>query len=247
MKNTYMPKFTYVVPFRYDPERIIPFKRAIEWISGFGGIEIIIVEQDKTSKISNLSFKGQHIFVESEYPFNKSWAYNIALRRTNSPVLVFADADFVMNPNELIDSLKMLETADCVIPTSNVIKLNPQESHLDLMSILSIKRTSPKLSLTDGISIFKRSAIEKIGGWNEDILGHGFTNKFQDLKIKKMLNVKQMNFDGYHFHHRPDKHDQQLTQRNQQIIEYYTNPVNDLQAHINNTVPRSGLLNKYQF
>lgn len=247
MRNTIMPKFTYIVPFRYQPDRIIPFKRAIEWISGFGGIEIVVVEQDKNSKLSNLAFKGQHIFVESELPFNKAWSYNIALRRTNSQVLVFADADFIMNPNELIESLRMLETADCVIPTSNIIKLNPQETHLDLMSIFNIKRMSPKPNMTDGISIFKRSAIEKIGGWNEDILGNGFANRFQDLKIKRMLNVRQMNFDGYHFFHNPDKFDAQLAERNKQILDFYTNPVNDLQAHIGNMVPKSGFLNKYQF
>jgi len=246
MKNTFIPKFTYIIPFRYQPDRIIPLKRAIEWISGFGGIEIIVVEQDKNSFISNLSFKGQHIFLESEFPFNKAWAYNVAIRRASSNILIFADSDFVMNPNDLIESMKLLEFVDCVIPTSNIIKLDPNESSFDLMSIFNIKRLGPKLNLADGISIFKKEAIEKIGGWNEDILGPGFVNRFQDLKIRRLLSVKEANFTGYHFHHQPEKYDSQLSQRNNQILEHYSNPSNDLQGHINNTIGRTGLLNKYQ-
>jgi glycosyltransferase involved in cell wall biosynthesis len=247
MKNTFIPKFTYVIPFRYKPDRIISLKRVVEWVSGFNGIEILIIEQDKHSKIENLNLKGRHIFVESDLPFNKAWAYNIAIKRTQSPVLVFGDADVIMHPNDLIESLKALDSYDCVIPNSNLVQLSPPESSADIQSILNLKRTSPKMNLTDGISIFKRTAIEKIGGWNEDILGPGFINRFQDMKMKRMLNFKQMEFHAFHLFHRPEFPDKGLVERNSKIIEHYSNPMSDLQSHIQTTVPKSGYLNKYQF
>jgi glycosyltransferase involved in cell wall biosynthesis len=247
MNNLYRPKFSYIIPFRFKPDRVIPLRRVIDWLSGYQGIEIIIVEQDKHSKISNLNLKANHIFIESEAPFNKSWAYNVAIKRANSPIIVFGDSDFLMHPNELIESLKELERCDCVIPTSNIIKLNPQESNIDFGNIFQIKRPSMKMCMTDGISIFKKESIQKIGGWNEDFLGLGYSNKFQDMKITKMLNFKQMDFYGYHLHHSTENVDMGLMQRNQQILDYYTNPQADLNSHINLTVPKIGFLNKYQF
>lgn len=242
-----MPKFTYIIPFRYKPERIVPLKRVVEWLSGFNGIEILVVEQDKYSRISHMSMKATHIFAESEVPFNKAWAYNIAIRRTKSPVLVFGDGDIVMHPDDLIQSLRTLDSCDCVLPISNVIKLNPSESQSDLQTILNIKRIEPKTNMTDGISIFKRSAIERVGGWNEDILGLGSTNKFQDLKIKKMLSYQQLPHTAYHFYHRQEMNEPGLDERNKQILDFYNNPNSDLQQHISTTVPKSGFLNKYQF
>lgn len=246
MKNTYLPKFTYIIPFKYSLDRIIPLKRVLEWLTGYNGIEIIVVEQGKNSKLSNLCFKGKHIFVESDLPFNKSWLYNVALKRIQSQVVVFGDADCLMHPNDLIESLKALESADCVIPTSNVIRLTPQESHADLQSILSFTRTGNKMCLTDGISLFKKEAIDRIGGWNEDILGMGYANKFQDLKIKNLLNFKQLNFNYFHFHHHMISPDINLNQRNQQILDYYTTNVNDLRNHVANTYYKFGFINKYQ-
>jgi glycosyltransferase involved in cell wall biosynthesis len=246
MQNLYKPKFTYVIPFRYSQDRILPLRRVVEWLSGYQGVEVLIVEQDKVSKIENLSLKAKHIFCESDAPFNKAWAYNIAIKRSISPVIVFGDADFIMNPNELIEGLKSLEFVDCVMPTSKIVKLNPMETNMDLGSIFNIKRTELKSNLTDGISIFKRESIQKIGGWNEDILGLGYSNKFQDLKVKRMLNYKTLDFTGYHMNHMSMQQDPALNQRNQQILDYYVQPTSDLNQHIVSTVPRSGYINKYQ-
>jgi hypothetical protein len=246
MQNLYRPKFTYVIPFKYSRDRIIPLRRTVEWLSGFQGIEVLIIEQDRVSKIAEMNLKAKHIFVESDAPFNKGWAYNIAIRRTVSNVLVFGDADFIMNPNDMIEGLKLLEFFDCVIPTKSVTRLNNMESNADFSQIFNVKREEIKLNLCDGISIYKRDTIQKIGGWNEDILGIGYTNRFQDIKIKKMLNYKQLDFTGYHLYHVPTHLDQVLHQRNQSILEYYAKPESDLIQHINSTVPKSGFLNKYQ-
>jgi hypothetical protein len=247
MQNSYKPKFTYVIPFRYSQDRILPLKRVVEWLSGFQGIEILIIEQDKHSKLENMNMKANVIFCESELPFNKAWAYNVALRRSISPILIFGDADFIMNPNELIEGLKTLEFFDCVLPVSNIIRLTPQESSMDSGSILRIQRKELPGNISDGISIFKRDAIQKVGGWNEDILGNGFCNKFQDLKIKKMLNYKILNCSGYSLFHRQSPFDQNLFDRNKQIYDYYCQDSSDLNLHINTTVPKSGFKNKYQF
>lgn len=246
MKNTFVPKFSYIIPFRFRQDRIIPLRRVVDFISGFQGAEIIIVEQDTHSKISHLNLKATHIFIESEIPFNKSWAYNVGVKNSIAPVLVFADADFILNPNDLIESLKMLETYDCVIPTSNIVNLTPQESAADFNHIFSIKRPGYKFSMTNGAVLFRREAIQKIGGWNEDFIGLSQENQFQDIKIKNLLNYKELDFTGYHLNHRQDPPDFTFAQRNNQIMDTYRQATTEvLNQHISQTSFKIGLKNKY--
>jgi hypothetical protein len=222
MINTFIPKFTYVIPFRFEQDRIIPLKRVVELLSGFHGIEILIVEQDKYSKISHLNLKANHLFIKSEAPFNKSWAYNVALKRIISPIIVCGDADFIMNPNDLIESLKILENYDCVIPTSKILNLTHQQTLGDIQSIFNqASLAQPKMNLTDGISLFKKEALLKICGWNEDFFGTSHLNEYQDMKIRGFLNWQQLDYVGYHLFHQPEPFDANLQNRNMKIYEYF--------------------------
>jgi hypothetical protein len=142
--------------------------------------------------------------------------------------------------------LKQLENYDCVIPTSNIVNLDQMESASDINRILTIKRDESKSFMTNGCALFKRDAIMKIGGWNEDILGVGQENQFQDLKIKSLLNYKEMSFTGYHLFHRQDPPDVGLIQRNTQILNFYNDGnLEKLKTHVNQTVYKFGQVNKY--
>ena len=245
MVNTYVPKFTYIIPFRFRQDRILPLRRIVEWLSGFQFVEILIVEQDKHSKIEYLNLKATHIFVKSEAPFNKSWAYNIGIKRSKAPVIICGDADFLMDPMEMIESLKLMETYDCIIPTDKAVNLTQQESSLDTLGIFKLKNYVPKRNILDGISIFKREALNKIAGWNEDMIGVAFENEFNELKIKKYLNFKQLSYIGYHLFHFPEITPQPLIERNKQIFDLYKNDTNLLDQHIFQTMPKIGTLNRF--
>lgn len=245
MTPTYVPKFTYVIPFRFRQDRILPLRRVVEWLSGFQGIEIMIIEQDKHSMISHLNIKANHIFLKSEAPFNKSWAFNVAARRAASQVILFGDADFIMDPMQLIESLKELDSCDCVIPTDKVKNLTQQESGMDTASIIRLTSFTPKRNILDGLTIFKKDAIMRIAGWNEDMIGLGFENEFNELKIKQNLNYKQMNYTGYHIFHHSDVTPTQLLERNKQIFDTYKNDTNLLNQHIHSTLPKIGASNRF--
>lgn len=246
MTNTFIPKFTYVIPFKFEQDRIIPLKRVIEILSGFQGIEIMLVEQDTHTKISHLNLKVNHIFLKSDAPFNKAWAYNVALRRAISPVMIFADADFFMNPNDLIESLKILENCDCVIPTKKVVKLNPQQSMAEVGNIFSFAASAvEKSNLTDGIVLFKRQALLDICGWNEDFFGLGYTNEFEDLKIRAFTKWEQLDFVGYHFYHLPEQIEPNLNTRNLQIWEHFRDGNKEKLNHqMQSSASRIGYQNK---
>ena len=44
-------KFTFVIGFRYKADRISLLRRTLDWVNTFKDVEVILVEQDKHSKI----------------------------------------------------------------------------------------------------------------------------------------------------------------------------------------------------
>jgi glycosyltransferase involved in cell wall biosynthesis len=245
--NTYLPKFTFIIPFRYRQDRIIHLRRVIEFLNGFNGTSVMVIEQDKHSKLAHLNLRCNHYFVENSVPFNKSWAFNIALKRVISPYVIFMDADFLMDPNELINCMKEADNYDCVLPTSTVTKLNFIESNTDTRTLLSIKRPENKKSMLDHIAIFKRESLINIAGWNEDFFGGNEDNIFQEKKVKKLLKWKQFEYDGKHLIHGAPEVDLGLLNRNKELIEAIDKqPDSFLVQHIHDVVSKVGKLNRFQ-
>ena len=84
-------------------------KKVLEWLSGFSQLEIIVVEQDKIPKLHAYSLKGfKHIYTESKLAMNKGWAYNVGVKYSTTPSLIFGDERTRMDPNKLIEALKAL-------------------------------------------------------------------------------------------------------------------------------------------
>ena len=241
-------KFTYVIPYRHRQDRIMNLRKIIDWVSGFSGVEILIIEQDKHSRIKHLNLRATHVFVKSEMPFNKAWVYNIAIKRSSSDIIIFGNSDIIMNPMELIESIKNLGDNDVVIPCSTISRLTYQESSADFNTMLnSSKPQEKKICMSDGITIFKKSSIMNIGGWNEDFLKTGnFEDKFQDIKIQKFCKFKQLDYKSYHLWHNIDNLDYSIQERNQNLFNKYIS-VNDetLKNQSLSVIPMIGSLNKY--
>jgi len=246
MQTNYTPIFTYIIPFRFRTDRMIPLRRVLDWLSGFQGVEVLIVEQDKHSKISHLNLKAKHIFIENDGEFNKSWAYNVGVKKSQSPVIICGEADFIMNPNDLIFSLNTLQNCDCVLPVSKIVNLNPGESNMDFNSIFSLKNGLPTTTPINGISLFKRESLNRIAGWNEDFIGSIHENKFQEIKTTKLLNTQKLDLIGYHFFHQSIMLNNSFEQRNKQIIDHYSDgDFGKLQQHINIVSSKIGYSNKF--
>ena len=249
-----VPNITYVIAYKHRPDRLLNLRRVLEWLAPFQGLEIVLVEQDKFSKISELNLRLKHIFIKSDMPFNKSWAFNVATRYIKTPIIIFGDSDLIMNPSAFIQAVQQLDNFDVVNPYNSVIDLNPQESLIDINTILSIDRIGrgdaaddiQKVPLCGGIIMFKREALIKIGGWNEDFIGWGAEDDFESLKVKLLLNHTTMPNKCYHLHHEKAPVDMKLYQRNLGIYNHFINVNKEqMNTHINLTLPKIGMLNKY--
>ena len=248
-------KVTYIIAYKHTLERLRNLQRVLEWLTPFQGLEILIVEQDKNSKISELNLRAKHIFIENNMGiFNKSWCYNVAALNVSTPVLIFGDCDLVMNPNEFMQAIQLMDKYDFVNPYKSVIDLTQEESLMDMGSILSINRVGRGDAISDvekcpmcgGMFIIKREAFLKLGGSNEDFLGWGCEDNYLDIMVRNFLTYVELPNKCYHLYHEKAEINGNLYQRNLNILNHFAAASKDkLANHINMVRGRIGKLNKY--
>lgn len=250
MNNT--NSFTYVIGYRHFPDRLNNLRRVLDWINCFAGVDVILIEQDTHSKISHLNLRARHIFLKTDKPYNKSWAFNLATNLAKSEIIVFADSDLIMKPEQFIEGLKSLEQYEMVNPYKSVIDLDPNESLVRLEEMILIDRPGrgetdhQKVPICGGICMFRKEAIIRIGGWNEDFIGWGAEDDFVSHKVQQFLNWRQLDHKCYHLFHSRTQPDMQAYQRNLQLLQQLVSlPKNELIKSIQKNLPRNGMKNKY--
>ena len=183
---------------------------------------MIIVEQDSSAKLPAYSLKGfRYFFTKSDLPFNKSWAFNYGTKHASTNAIVFGDSDLIMDPQEFINSIKLLEQYESVNPYSKVIDLEPQESMLHIEQLKMINRPGrgetdiQKTPIAGGIIMFRKDALQKIGGWDENsFYGWGGEDDYQGHKIKQFLTWIEVPNRCYHLYHDKVKPNMIWYQRN---------------------------------
>ena len=246
--------FTYVIGYRHKIDRLQNLRRVIDWVNGFGGVEVLLIEQDKHSKISHLNLKAKHIFIKSNMPYNKSWSFNVALKHANSNLIVYADSDLVMDPNKFIEALGSMNQYEMINPYNSVIDLSPQESGISFEDMLKINRVGrgddpndiQKVPLCGGICIFRKDSLMKIGGWSEQFVSWGGEDDAQTIKVKNFLTWTELKAKCYHLYHEKSQPDLKYYQRNLQILQKMsTMSKEQLSKMILNENSRIGMKNKY--
>jgi predicted glycosyltransferase involved in capsule biosynthesis len=245
--------FTYIIGYRHKPDRLQNLRRVLDWINGFAGADVIVVEQDTHSKISHLNLRCRHLFLKSDKPYNKSWSFNYATKMAKTNIIVFADSDLIMNPNHLIESLKQIETYEMVNPYKSVIDLDTNETGLQLEQVLQINRAGrgetdhQKVPICGGICIFRRESIIKIAGWNENFIGWGAEDDFVSLKVQQFLNWKQMEHKCYHLFHNREQPNMTEYQKNLNLLQQLTKlEKEEIWKISHKDVTKNGLKNKYE-
>lgn len=244
--------FTFIIGYRHRNDRLNNLRRTLEWINGFTGVQVILVEQDKHSKIEHLKLPCNHIFIKSKMPYNRSWSFNVGLKYAKTNVIVFSDSDLIMNPTDLINGLRALENYDMVSPYSSVLDLTPQESSQPLENLIKIERPgrgetdNQKINICGGISMFRKEAILKIGGWPEEFVGWGGEDDFLTIKVQNFLKWSELKGKCFHLYHDRQAPDPSLYQRTLKMLEGFSKmSKEELTKVINNSIPKIGMLNKY--
>lgn len=237
--------FTFVIGYRHSPDKFNNLKRTLDWINGFAGVDVILVEQDTHSKISHLNLKARHIFLKTDKPYNKSWGFNVGTKLSKSNVIVFSDLGVIMDPNKFIEGLRAIEHYEMVNPFKKLVELEQNESGLQYNDIVKIERFGSEKILCGSICIFRKDAIQKIGGWYEELVGNG-EDDFLSNKVKQFLNWTEMENIGYQLYYNREIPNMVLQQRNLQLLQTLNNlSKEDLIKSINLSAPKNSMINKY--
>lgn len=246
--------FTYIIGYRHIPDRLNNLRRTLDWVNAFTNVQVLLIEQDKHSKLEGINLPCRHIFVKNNKPYNRSWAFNVGLKYVKSNLVVFGDSDIIMDPNDFIAALKETSEYDMVSPYSSVLDLNPEESKMSLREIVKITRPgrgetdNQKINIAGGISIFRKDAINKVGGWPEEFVGWGGEDDFQAIKIKKLLKWKEMSAKCYHLYHAKSPIHNDYYANNLNLLQKFNQmKLEELNNYILNVNSRIGSSNKYEF
>lgn len=244
--------FTYVIGYRHKLDRLSNLRRVLDWINGFTGVDVILIEQDTHSKIAHLNLKARHVFLKTDKPYNRSWAFNVATKMSKSNIIAFSDADIIMEPNQFINSIKLIEQYDMISPYTSVLDLQQNESGLPISELLKINRPGrgeddhQKINICGGLCIFRKDAIQRIGGWNEGFIGWGGEDDFQAIKVQNFLNHIEVPNKCYHLYHSREQPNMVGYQKTLQLLQQLkTLSKEDLIKSINSSIPKIGMSNKY--
>jgi hypothetical protein len=249
--------FSYIIAYRHSDDRIKNIESILEWVGSFQ-CEVIIVESDTTSKLSDLKskFVFYHILLENNYPFNKSWCFNVGFKSAKNEKIVFGDADLIMNKDSLLSSIELLNEYECVNPYSSVVDLEKRETieyftSKDINKLFNIVRPGrgendhQKVPMCGGIILFQKQALEKVSGWNEDFWGWGAEDDFMSNKVLMFLTYKNIKEKCYHLYHEKAEINSNLYYRNLHIYNYFKQATKEqLIPYFESIKDKIGLLEK---
>ena len=165
--------------------------------------------------------------------------------------MVFGDSDIIMNPEDFINGLKAISQFEMVSPYHSVLDLTAEESNIPLDQVIKIQRPgrgetdNQKINICGGIAIFRRDAIQKIAGWNEDFWAWGGEDDFQTLKVTQFLSWTELKAKCFHLFHTRETLDQNQYQKTLQTLQQSKDLSKEqLQRLIFDQMPKIGLKNK---
>lgn len=156
--------------------------------------------------------KCRHVFVSHNcnWWYNRSWGFNVGYKHSVGESLVFADNDVFMPMKDLTFVLEESQKYDATNPYSKIIYANPIESKTIIETGMTnevVGKIRTALDFAGGMVIFKRSAFEEVGGWDERFYGWGGEDTAMTYKINKILEKDRcvkMEFNAFHLFHPPN-------------------------------------------
>jgi len=201
---------SYILIYReQNADRRRNLKVALSVINSyFNDIEIIVVEQDESSKIDLSRYCHiKKVFIPNKGLFNRSWAFNVAVKNTDKQVFIFADIDFIIKKEAFLASLDAINKGFITVrPYSQVVEMSKEDSE-ELAKTLKLSCLKGNYSqvgfnFSSGILFMTREAYNIVGGWDECFEGWGaeddvFTDKIRRTGIQSVV----INIPAFHQFH----------------------------------------------
>jgi len=242
-------KYTYIIGYKHSTHQLSNLLKTIDWLNRLDNLDVIVIEADRHSKISNLNISAKHIFIETHNPnYNRSWVFNVGLKYCNTPNVIFGNCDIIMDYEPFLESLKLLNKYEFIAPYEKINRLDKYSSSQLNVDIFSIETAVDFLdaNLTNGICFFQTESIKKIGGWCELFEGYGYEDIGLDILIKHKLNWYQCNNHAYHLYHPIEQIDAEFYSKNAKLYSDLVKMSDvEIDRFINTVQKNIGRLNRY--
>jgi len=214
----------------------------------FPNIEIIISEQDQTSRFNTEPVKPcKYLFAKNRHkdqPFTKAMAFNLGVINATYPKIILQDADIICPSNYVKKISELLDTHAGVHIGSKVLYMNQKSSR----EITSTRVINAKKDCERAVGYFEggslactKKAYFKCGGFNEVFEGYGIEDCdfFERLKYAvKFYNVRTEDFvhlwhgrtSGWNVHHQRNKKIYSQLKKQYNMVSYIASLIKKLRA-----------------
>ncbi len=193
---------TIVLSYRADTtgDRHANLLAVLRWLARTPQFPVIVVEQDAVPRLAE---RLPHpactvLFAYNPGPFNKGWGLNVGVRQAGTPVLMFCNADLLVQgaPARWADAC--VNGFQVVKPYRQLVDLSPETTALvrasglsALPSTLGGAQASAREArgefapLCGGAFVMRADAFYALGGWDERFLGWGGEDDAMSYKIER--------------------------------------------------------------
>ena len=222
-----MSSYSYVIAYREaDSFRRRNLDYVLSWLASIQPTpEVIVIEQDAAPMLNSEQLPEfcRHQFAYNPGAFNKSWAYNLGADQATNEVLVFGDADMVIEPQLLLAAVELCEQeVEAVNPYQYLIEMTDDETSavragMDPATIareqsdLRKPRNDEQLCFCGGLFVVHRATYFELGGMDERFQGWGGEDNAMSIKLERLARhiADQSGQRAYHLWH-PQPVDERL-------------------------------------
>jgi hypothetical protein len=202
MTHSVESRISYIIGYRQSSaDRLTGLKFVLNWLNAIlPDMEIILVEQDEKPKLDiPLPANCKKYFIYNPGLYNRCWAFNVGVKKTEKEILVFADSDMFMSREDYLRCFEVGLAYEAVNPNGNrVINVGDADSERLTFEELENRKL---WTFAAGIMLMQRQALEKIGGWDERFEGWGVEDDAITHLIRNMLSNITLNCRMYHVDH----------------------------------------------
>lgn len=200
---------SFILPVRdRDKKRI---KNCVRSLKSDITEEIIIVDYGSIKPLTKISGTTIIRYDKNKY-FNKSHALNLGIKKSKGKYIACIDCDIILSPN-FIDKLHKYLNGDVLVISRNLRRVHPKDIS-DFGTSWKMGRPWVKngmwpIHAVGGIQIFSRRWINKVHGYNENlVLIGGMDSRLRDQAIMDEIPIIDINLQMIHQEHKFVKNDQ---------------------------------------
>jgi hypothetical protein len=243
---------TIIIPIRIDTiQRLENLKLALKFIREYFDTNIIICEQDETSKLSTKDENTKHIFVQSDGLFFKSKCINDVVKTIDTKYFSIYDADVIIPVNQLVETHEKLESgANCVYPYDGTFYNVPRDFYITLFDFLDLsvleghsfskglgmQEITPDRQSFGGCVFFNTVKFKEYGMMNENIMCYGPEDIEVAVRFRTLEGLTRIEGPLYHIDHirspNSQENHQYVEKNHQEYRKVFTMDKNSLLEYI---------------